>query len=90
VLSRSRIGVSSGSGCRNVRPPPARSDGRRSQTEPVALRPGADVTVDELHALCAERLAKYKRPVLIEVLDELPKNPVGKLDKPALRALATA
>jgi long-chain acyl-CoA synthetase len=56
----------------------------------VALRPGADVTVDELHALCADRLAKCKRPVLIEVLDELPKNPVGKLDKPALRALATA
>ena len=56
----------------------------------VALRPGADVTVDELHALCAERLAKVKRPVLIEVLDELPKNPVGKLDKPALRALASA
>jgi acyl-CoA synthetase (AMP-forming)/AMP-acid ligase II len=56
----------------------------------VALRPGADVTVDELHALCADRLAKYKRPVLIEVLDELPKNPVGKLDKPALRGLAIA
>jgi long-chain acyl-CoA synthetase len=56
----------------------------------VALRPGADVTVDELHALCAERLAKYKRPALIDVLDELPKNPVGKLDKPALRARASA
>jgi len=28
--------------------------------------------------------------VLIEVLDELPKNAVGKIDKPALRALATA
>ena len=51
----------------------------------VALRPGADVTVDEPHALCADRLTKYKRPVLIEVLE----NPVRKLDKPALRALAT-
>src|SRR3954471_13366225 len=55
----------------------------------VALRPGAELTVDELHALCAEQLAKYKRPVLIEVLDELPKNPVGKIDKPALRKRAT-
>ena len=45
----------------------------------VALRPGADVTVDEPDALCADRLTKYKRPVLIEVLE----NPVGKLDKPA-------
>ena len=39
------------------------------------------------HRLCraapGRRLATYKRPVLIEVLDELPKNPVGKLDKPA-------
>jgi acyl-CoA synthetase (AMP-forming)/AMP-acid ligase II len=54
----------------------------------VSLRPGADVTRDVLHEICAEQLAKYKRPVAIEVLDELPKNPVGKLDKPALRALA--
>ncbi|MCW3015020.1 MAG: AMP-dependent synthetase [Solirubrobacterales bacterium] len=51
----------------------------------VALRPGATVTVDELHGLCAQQLAKYKLPVLIERLDELPKNPVGKIDKPTLR-----
>ena len=56
----------------------------------VALRPGTEVSVDQLHDLSAEQLAKYKRPVLIEVLDALPKNPVGKIDKPALRARATA
>jgi long-chain acyl-CoA synthetase len=55
----------------------------------VSLRTEANVTVEELHALCAERLAKYKRPVLIEVIDDLPKNAVSKIDKPALRALAT-
>ncbi|HVP02121.1 MAG TPA: AMP-binding protein [Solirubrobacteraceae bacterium] len=54
----------------------------------VALRPGAGATRDELHELCAARLARYKRPVAIELLNELPKNPVGKLDKPALRRLA--
>ena len=53
----------------------------------VSVRPGATVTVEELEALCAERLAKYKRPVAIELLDELPKNHVGKIDKPALRKL---
>jgi long-chain acyl-CoA synthetase len=53
----------------------------------VSVRPGATVTVDELEALCAERLAKYKRPVAIELLDGLPKNHVGKIDKPALRKL---
>jgi long-chain acyl-CoA synthetase len=54
----------------------------------VAVRPAAAVTVQELEALCAERLAKYKRPVAIEILGELPKNPIGKIDKPALRELA--
>jgi acyl-CoA synthetase (AMP-forming)/AMP-acid ligase II len=51
----------------------------------AALRPQTTVTVQELHELCAEHLAKYKLPVLIELLDELPKNPVGKIDKPTLR-----
>ena len=53
----------------------------------VSVRPGATVTVEELAALCAERLAKYKCPVAIELLEELPKNHVGKIDKPALRKL---
>jgi long-chain acyl-CoA synthetase len=53
----------------------------------VAVRPAAAVTVEELEALCAERLAKYKRPVAIEILGELPKNAIGKIDKPALRVL---
>jgi acyl-CoA synthetase (AMP-forming)/AMP-acid ligase II len=54
----------------------------------VAVRPAAAVAVEELEALCAERLAKYKRPVAIEILGELPKNPIGKIDKPALRERA--
>jgi long-chain acyl-CoA synthetase len=54
----------------------------------VALRPESAATVDELHAVCAERLAKYKRPVAIELHATLPKNAVGKIDKPALRARA--
>ena len=56
----------------------------------VSLRGGTEVTADDLHELCRERLAKYKRPVLIEVIEELPKNAIGKIDKPALRALAAA
>ena len=54
----------------------------------VALRPESAATVDQLHAVCAERLAKYKRPVAIELHQALPKNAIGKIDKPALRALA--
>lgn len=56
----------------------------------VSLRPDAQVTVEELHELCREKLAKYKLPVSIEVLDDLPKNPVGKIDKPTLRKRSTA
>jgi long-chain acyl-CoA synthetase len=56
----------------------------------VSLRPAVEVSVEDLHALCADRLAKYKRPVLIELLDELPKNAVGKIDKPTLRRRAMA
>lgn len=36
----------------------------------------------------AGSLAKYKLPVEVTVLDELPTNPVGKIDKLALRRLA--
>jgi len=32
-----------------------------------------------------QSLAKYKLPAEIVVFDELPKNPVGKFDKPQLR-----
>jgi long-chain acyl-CoA synthetase len=56
----------------------------------VALRPESAATAEQLHALCAERLAKYKRPVAIELHDALPKNPIGKIDKPTLRARSTA
>jgi long-chain acyl-CoA synthetase len=51
----------------------------------VATYPGATLDLDELTALCRERLTKIKVPTSIHVLDALPKNPLGKVDKPALR-----
>ena len=50
----------------------------------VALR--AEATQDQLLRHCRERLAKYKIPATLEILDALPRTTVGKLDKPALRA----
>ena len=35
-------------------------------------------------------LARYKVPVAVYIVDDLPKNAVGKIDKPALRASLTA
>ena len=57
--------------------------------EPVAfvvLAPGTETTADDLLAYCEERLAKYKRPVEVRPVGMIPKTPIGKLDKKALRA----
>jgi long-chain acyl-CoA synthetase len=57
----------------------------------VALRPGAGATAETLLAHSRERLAKYKWPTELTLLASVPKNAVGKLDKPTLRAgLATS
>jgi long-chain acyl-CoA synthetase len=53
----------------------------------VALRPGADASPDALIERCTAHLARYKVPRAIAVLPALPKNAVGKIDKPALRSL---
>lgn len=52
----------------------------------VALHPERTSTESELNELCAEHLTKVKIPVSITILESLPKNPVGKIDKPALRS----
>jgi O-succinylbenzoate-CoA ligase len=51
----------------------------------VALSPGAALDIDQIRTHLTQSLAKYKLPVEITILDELPKNPVGKFDKPSLR-----
>ena len=51
----------------------------------VAPYPGQTVDVDELFALCRTELTKIKVPVAIRVVAAIPKNPVGKHDKPAIR-----
>ena len=56
----------------------------------VALHPERVVTPDSLREACAQQLTKIKVPVTITILDALPKNPVGKIDKPTLRSLAAS
>jgi acyl-CoA synthetase (AMP-forming)/AMP-acid ligase II len=51
----------------------------------VLAEPGA-ATEDELVEYCRGKLAGYKRPRSIDVLDELPRNPSGKVLKRELRA----
>ncbi|KAA1380835.1 AMP-binding protein [Aeromicrobium fastidiosum] len=51
----------------------------------VAFRPGASASPDELIAFARERLAGYKAPSSIDVVEALPRNPSGKILKRELR-----
>ncbi|MBU0905951.1 MAG: fatty acid--CoA ligase family protein [Firmicutes bacterium] len=50
----------------------------------------ASVTSEDLHAYCAEHLAKYKIPRQFEFLEELPKNTTGKILRRSLKDQALA
>jgi long-chain acyl-CoA synthetase len=56
----------------------------------VVLRGGAQPgpALQDLQALCAERLARYKQPAHWRVTDALPKTAANKTDKLALRRSA--
>ena len=53
----------------------------------VALREGASLTLEDLRAFAGERLARYKLPTRLELVDQLPRNPAGKVLKFELRGL---
>jgi acyl-CoA synthetase (AMP-forming)/AMP-acid ligase II len=52
----------------------------------VVLRPGHQATEQEIIGFARERLAHYKCPSTVEVIDALPRNPSGKVLKRTLRA----
>jgi len=52
----------------------------------VVAHPDAVVTEAQLLELCKANLTKIKLPVAVHLVDELPKNAVGKIDKPVLRS----
>jgi long-chain acyl-CoA synthetase len=51
----------------------------------VQLQPDVSVTLDELMTWCRSDLAGYKCPKEIRFVDEVPRNPMGKIDKKLLR-----
>jgi acyl-CoA synthetase (AMP-forming)/AMP-acid ligase II len=51
----------------------------------VVLKPGVSVTPDELVGFARERIAGYKLPKTVDFIDELPRNPSGKILKRELR-----
>ena len=56
----------------------------------VTVRPGAEVTPDEVLTVCRQHLPKYMVPHSVLVLDALPLNASGKIAKPRLREMAAA
>ena len=52
----------------------------------VVLRPGQALTLDQLRGWARERLAPYKLPRELRVLDELPRNAMGKVQKGRLKS----
>jgi len=53
----------------------------------VVGRPHADLSESDLKAYAKSRLAPYKVPKQFLLVAELPRNPMGKVTKPAVRAL---
>ena len=51
----------------------------------VVIKPSAEVTEEEIVELCKKNLAGYKKPRLVEFVNELPKNLIGKVLKKVLR-----
>jgi acyl-CoA synthetase (AMP-forming)/AMP-acid ligase II len=53
----------------------------------VVVKPGHDLSEEELQRFCQEGLERFKVPARVEVVSELPRNPSGKVLKRELKAL---
>jgi long-chain acyl-CoA synthetase len=56
----------------------------------IALETGQNITEDEVRAWCKEKLASYKVPKQVEVMDELPKSAIGKVLRRKLKEMEMA
>ena len=52
--------------------------------------PGASLAREDVERHCAQRLARFKVPTIVEFTDALPMTSIGKVEKHKLRALAAA
>lgn len=52
----------------------------------VVLKPGAEMSSEEVIEFCQANLASFKKPKFVEFLDDLPRSPVGKILRKKLRA----
>ncbi len=53
----------------------------------VVVKPGAEAEAGDIQAFCRSRLAPFKVPSFVEVVDELPRNAGGKVVKARLKEM---
>lgn len=53
----------------------------------VVLKPEATVTATELIEFCRQRMASYKKPRFVTMVESLPRTPAGALDRQAVKRL---
>jgi long-chain acyl-CoA synthetase len=58
---------------------------RRTGEQVVAFVTGAGLSVEAVNEYCADRLAKFKRPGLVQLVEDLPRGITGKVRKGVLR-----
>jgi long-chain acyl-CoA synthetase len=56
----------------------------------ISLKPGHQVSPEEIRAFARERMAAYKYPRLVEIIDDLPKTTSGKIMRRLLQPSAHA
>jgi fatty-acyl-CoA synthase len=55
----------------------------------IVRKPHAQIEQEGIFKLFEDRLARYKHPRRVVFVDELPKNALGKVQKPELRRLVS-
>ncbi|MDQ7065063.1 MAG: long-chain fatty acid--CoA ligase, partial [candidate division KSB1 bacterium] len=53
----------------------------------VIVKPGQSLQLGELRRWAADKLAPYKIPTRLVCVDDLPRNAMGKVRKPAVKVL---
>jgi fatty-acyl-CoA synthase len=56
----------------------------------VVAKPGAALTPELVRERCGERLARYKIPKAIEIVDKIPRSPLGKVTADVKAAIASS
>jgi long-chain acyl-CoA synthetase len=55
----------------------------------IVLRPGSEISEDEIRLFCRQRLSPVKVPTIVNFAEDIPKGPTGKLLKRVLRERAS-